>query len=211
MAADFVIAKTLVFCDLSRGYFVQDRYNAELSPNPFAQFFSKDNLNLDIYPMVLQPSVAFGSNDPFDQVSLSGIAVVLAIFDPIGTLLASQSTFTSNPSTGILTGQLNCDTVPMAAYVTSDPKAVIIEARFTGATFAKNVRANSFVRQQFNTGATPITIPNPAYPTLDEMKALFIQRQTSPGDSILWISPDGTKKKLQFQGDDDVMHFDEVT
>lgn len=186
--ADTVIPKTLVYCDLSRGYFVADRYSTEITPFPFGQFFSRNNLNLEIYPLVVKPGIAFASSDPFSQVDVSGLSLVLRIMDSTGaTVLATQSTFTADATKGTLTGALNCDTVEMAAAVTSDPTAVIIEARFTDSSgVSKNIRASgpTSIRKQYNVTGSPTPIPGQTYLTEEESRALFVPRTGAEKDSF---------------------------
>lgn len=212
--ADSVLSKTLLFCDISRGYFVEARRSKQITQIPFGQLFSKDSITLEVYPVVINPG-ALPTQDPFNAVDVTGLALTFALFSSDGaTTLATVSSFTADAALGTLTGQLNCDTGAMGTYVDADPKQILIEARFVSSTGARNVRASgvsTVIRKQYNTSGTPATIGNPTYPTLEEMKSLFMLRIGEPGEEKLWISPDGTKKKLQYCGDDDVMHFDEVT
>lgn len=212
--ADIVSAKTLVFCDLSRGYFVRGRYDKNPTQTPFEQFFSKNALNLEIYPLVINPT-SVPAQDPFNIVDVSGLSLDASIYDSTGaTLLATQATFTPNSSTGTLTGSLDCNTGPMASAVTSDPTQILIEFRFTGSFGSRNVRAagaSTVIRKQFNSSGTPAPVAGDVYLTEKQIRAMFIPREGSPGDSWTAYSPDGTRKFLVYFDNDGVLRTDPIS
>lgn len=213
--ADSVSAKTLVFCDLSRGYFIKGRYDKSINNSPFDLFFSRNTLNLEVYPLVLNPAAAY-TEDPFSVVDVSGLSLVASIYDSTGaTLLASQSTFSTDVNLGILTGTLNCDTVAMGTAVTTDPTQVLIEFRFTGsAGWSKNVRASgstTVIRKQFNVTGTPAALAGAYYPTLDEVRAMFLERDGTAGASYTLKSADGTKRVVVYLDNSGVVREDPVS
>lgn len=190
--ADTVIPKTSVFCDLSSGYFVTGRTSLVRTLVPLGQFFSQNKLNLEIYPLVQNPS-AIPTGDPFHQVDVSGLSVVFSILDSTGaTVLASQSTFTADVTRGTLTGILDCNTANMVMAVTAGDAQVIIEVRFTdSSTVSKNVRASgssTIVRKQFNVSGSPTPVGADVYLTDKQTLALFVPRTGSEGDNFSMLS-----------------------
>lgn len=212
--ADVVSAKTLVFCDLSRGCFVTGRYSPEKSQVPLGQFFSQDLIQLEIYPLILRP-FSVPTQDPFQQVDVSALACTFAIFNSTGsTVLASTSSFTSDTEAGTLTGSIDCNTVPMAAAVTTDPTQILIEVRFSGTFGSKNVRASgnaTLVRKQFNTTGSPTPLAGAVYLTRDELLNMFVPREMQAGDSISWKSSDGTKRVLEYLDNTGVLRQDAIS
>lgn len=183
------------------------RYSISRTQTPFDYFFSRNTLTLEVYPVVLNP-VAFPTGDPFNAVDVSGLSLVASVLDTSGNTLATQSVWASDAARNTLTGAINCDTVDMAAWVTTDPKRVLIEFRFTGTAGSRNVRADgesTVIRKQFNVTGAPVPVTGAYYPTLDEIKALFVAREMAAGDSVTWKSGDGTKRILEYLDNDGVM------
>lgn len=211
-----VIPKTPVFCDLSRGYFVTGRNSTEKTQQPFGQFFSKNALNLEIYPLVLNPTAAINA-DPFNVVDVSGLSLVLSILKADGSaVLATQSSFTADAAAGTLTGILDCNTGDMGTYVAADPTRILIEARFTSSGVSKNVRAegtSTEIRQQFNYTGTPTPVANDTYLTEAMIRAMFVPRDGSQdrGKGFTLVSQDGTKTFLVFGDNDGSVKLDPIS
>lgn len=179
------------------------------TPIPLGQFFSKNVLSIQVYPLVQNPS-AIPTGDPFHQVDVSGLSLVFSIFNSSGsTLLATQSTFTTDATQQTLTGSVDCNTAEMASAVTTDPTQVLIEARFTDSSgVSKNIRAegsSTVIRKQFNSTGSPTPVAGNTYLTDKETAALYLPKSGVASGSftmldasnrrwLFYIDTDGTPK-----------------
>jgi hypothetical protein len=206
-----------VFCDLTRGVFVAGRKDKTPTNDPFGKIYHQNNLNLVVYPLELNPDASLATGDPFTQVSVSGLALSIYVYDSAGSasVLASSSSFTGDTPSNTLSGALNLNTANMTTWATSlTSNDIIIEFRFTNASGELTVATNrsspfAKVLKQLNTSASSPVTPNETYLTENGTKALCALREMEAGGSILWQSPDGSKKTLQWLDNNGQMHFDE--
>ena len=199
-----------VYCDLSRGVFIAGRKDRTETQYPFGpKVFHKNTLNLQIFPLEVNPAAVTGG-DPFTMVSTSGLSLVLSIYSSDGsTLLATASSFTEETGTGTLIGQLDLNTTEMGTAITSlEGSEVIIEARFVNPSGETNVSttrksgSQSKILKQLNATGAPTPVPGETYVTLNELKALAVLKAGQPGETKTWISADGSKTLLQYLDND---------
>jgi hypothetical protein len=209
--ADTVTAFVPVYANLATGRFVAGRKSGASENNPLGLFYSRNNLNLKVYPLVNNPSAGLSSSDPYQVVDVSGLSLVAAILDTSGAVLAQGSTFTADTAQNTLTGALNCDVAAMTTYATDiNGKDVIIEFRFTGSFGSRNCRALSKVYKQINVTGTPDPNPTVTYITTNEFETRGLLRDGVAGEVKTWVSSDGSSRGLQYWGNDGVMHFDPI-
>lgn len=210
--ADVVSAFVPVYANLSTGRFVSGRKSTAAEQNPLGLFYSRNSLNLRVYPLVVNPLASAATGDPYQIVNVSGLSLVAAIYDLDGNTLAQGSSFTPDASQNTLTGALNCDVAAMVTYATEiNGKDVIIEFRFTGTFGSKNCRSLSKVYLQLNETGTPDPDPTVTYLSIPEFEARAMLQEGRAGEVKTWISPDGSKKVIQWLDNDGVFHTDPLT
>jgi len=137
------------------------------------------------------------------------MSLVASIYSSDGaTVLATGSSFTADTSAGTLTGNVDCNTAPMASYVTAATASVIIEFRFTGANGSRTVRTTGTIQKQYNYSGSPTAIPDVTYVTTGEMNARALLRDNGAGVGTIFTSPDGTKRGYIYLSNNGTLEVD---
>jgi len=197
-----------VFANLSSGYFLEGKQSRQTTNQPFGQFFSRNNLYLQVFPVVVNTAATLST--PLAACDVSGMSLVASIYSSDGaTVLATGSSFTADTSAGTLTGNVDCNTVAMASYVsTATTASVIIEFRFTGAYGSRNVRTTGTIQNQRNYSGSPTAIPDTTYVTTPEMNARALLRDNGAGVGYILTSPDGTKRGYVYLSNNGTLECD---
>jgi hypothetical protein len=205
-----------VFCDLSRGIFVESRKSLQATQLPWGAIVtSRNNLSLLVYPLVRNPNAGQATADPYSVPGVSGMSLVATVFSSDGaTTLATGSTWTADDDAGTLAGNLNLNTVEMAAAATSlTGISVRVEFRFTGSGYEHSCLATSAtIIKQLNYTGSPTVIPGDTYLTTAESQALFWQKgDNGAGAGFYLKSPDATKRGFIWWDNDGNFRADPVS
>lgn len=151
---------------------------------------------------------------PYVKVPAAGLTLAVKVFTAAGTILASATSWTINPTdANALDGTLNLNTAEMATAFTSAATlsiTAIIEFKMTEAGGGTTTWQESItIKRMYDVAGTPDPSPTETYLTENQCLARFVQfTGNGNGASITLKSADGTHEVIISVNDDGTFHAD---
>ncbi len=183
--------------DLQRKLFVADLRGAEWQfPSPY----HSENLCLNVRFLKLNPEGdPFFNLGHFTLVPISGSALTIAILQASNnTVLASQTSWTYDSGTNIITGFLNLFQSAMVTAIGSSASLVckIVLKIVTASDGTYVVTSPLTVLLDPIVAGVPAPTPSFAYYTAAEMDARYLKKISDPGETWTSKSPDGVHQRI---------------